>query len=189
MRNKLNIILEKLDIRIPTRKQGIILVFVFALIIILSGLLAHFSTAQRILTLTSFFLLSVIFVILWILAGILVFRSLITASVGLSFIIFLGQSYCSSSVLKTANDSLKVLISFGLAYVSVQFLFNLYKDLLGDKKSPEEWRQSGVLNLMMEPELKASSWIFVSSYLILLALFISQVYSVVSPIIKALCIY
>jgi hypothetical protein len=132
----------------------------------------------------------IFFSALWFVAGYSVFRSLLVASVGLSFILFIGQSYCAlPEVDRVANDSLMTLVGFGFIYIGVQFVQSLYKELFGDKQAKEEWRQKGMIPLFKEMNGNKHSWLVLLTYGALISLFIWQIYSVIKPIIDGLCIY
>ncbi len=132
----------------------------------------------------------IFFSALWFVAGYSVFRSLLVASVGLSFILFIGQSYCGlPEVDRVANDSLMTLVGFGFIYIGVQFVRSLYKELFGDKQAKEEWRQKGMIPLFKEMNGNKHSWLVLLTYGALISLFIWQIYSVINPIINGLCVY
>lgn len=132
----------------------------------------------------------IFFSALWFVAGYSVFRSLLVASVGLSFILFIGQSYCAlPEVDRVANDSLMTLVGFGFIYIGVQFVRSLYKELFGDKQAKEEWRQKGMIPLFKEMNGNKHSWLVLFTYGALISLFIWQIYSVINPIINGLCVY
>lgn len=132
----------------------------------------------------------IFFSILWFTAGYTIFRSLLVASVGLSFILFIGQSYCAlPEIDRVANGSLMTLVGFGFIYVGVQFIRSLYKELFGDKQSKEEWRQKGMIPLFKEINNNKHSWVVLLTYGALVSLFIWQIYSVIKPIIDGLCVY
>lgn len=123
-------------------------------------------------------------------AGYAVFRSLLAASVGLSLIIFIGDEYCQLPVTQqTANNSLMTLISIGFIYIAVQFVYSLYKELFGDKEAKEEWRRKGALAIFKEANSNKYSWFVLVVFALFVALFVSQVYQVINPIIHGLCVY
>jgi hypothetical protein len=131
-----------------------------------------------------------IFCLLWFVAGYVVFRSLLTASVGLSLIIFIGQSYCQLSLDKqVADDQLMTLIGFGFIYVIAQFGRSLFKEIFGDKQAKEEWRQKGMIAVFKEINQDKHSWLVLVIYGALVSLFVWQVFSVIDPIIHNLCVY
>lgn len=135
-------------------------------------------------------LFAILFTVLWFVAGYAVFRSLLGASVGLSLIIFIGQSYCMlPEEHRTANDSLMALIGFGFIYVTAQFVLSLYRELFGDKRANEEWRQKGMVRIFKEINDNEHSWFVLITYGLLICLFVWQIYSVVKPIIDGLCVY
>jgi hypothetical protein len=132
----------------------------------------------------------IFFSILWFVAGYVVFRSLLAASVGLSLIIFIGQSYCALPVNEqVANTSLMTLIGFGFIYVVAQFGYSLFRELFGDKRAKEEWRQKGIIGVFKEINHNKHSWMVLVTYGLLVSLFVWQIYSVIKPIIDGLCVY
>jgi 4-hydroxybenzoate polyprenyltransferase len=170
--------IKKADIK----KFLLVALFVLAFIIVFN----QFPSLSGIVAITLF---GILFMVLWFLAGYTVFRSLLVASVSLSFIIFIGQSYCSTDVVHSTNDSVKALIGFGFIYTLAQFLKNLYKELFGDAEAKEKWRQKGIISIMKEINEGKHSWLVLTVYILLIALFMSQIYQVVNPIIKGLCVY
>jgi len=132
----------------------------------------------------------IFFSVLWFVAGYVVFRSLLSASVGLSLIIFIGQSYCALPASEqVANTSLMTLIGFGFIYVIAQFGYSLFRELFGDKRAKEEWRQKGIVGVFKEINQNKHSWLVLVTYAPLVSLFIWQIFSVIKPIIDGLCIY
>ena len=164
------------------------LLFIIGIIIVSSVLIftPFFSKIGPIVFIISF---SILFSVLWFVAGYAVFRSLLVASIGLSFIIFIGQSYCAPNVAHVANDSLKTLIGFGIIYTCAQFCRNLYCELFGYKKSKEEWKQKGIIEIFKEANQGKHSWLILVIYIPLVSLFIWQIYRVIVPIINSLCVY
>jgi len=132
----------------------------------------------------------IVFTLLWFMAGYVVFRSFLVASVGLSFIIFIGQSYCAIPLDRhVADSSLMALIGFGFIYVAAQFGRSLYRELFGDKQAKEEWRKKGMTGLFKDANRNEHSWLILVIYGLLISLFVWQIYSVIKPIIDNLCIY
>lgn len=127
---------------------------------------------------------------LWFVAGYTVFRSFLVAGVGLSLIIFIGQSYCALPISKqVANTSLMTLMGFGFIYVVAQFGRSLYRELFGDKQAREEWRKKGLVTVFKEINNNKHSWLILITYGLLVSLFVWQIYSVIYPIIHGLCVY
>ncbi len=184
---KFFLILERLGVDRKHLKQYVVFLIVVSIVtfsLIYSGV---FSTVGPIIFIVIF---GIFFTILWFIAGYNVFRSLLVASIGLSFIIFIGQSYCSLPVVqRTANDSLMTLVGFGFIYVVAQFIWSLYKELFGDKHAREEWRQKGIVPLFKEINGGKHNWLVLVIYGGLVILFVWQVYNVINPIIRGLCVY
>ncbi|MFA6158351.1 MAG: hypothetical protein WC763_01870 [Candidatus Paceibacterota bacterium] len=130
------------------------------------------------------------FSILWFMAGYAVFRSLLAASVGLSLIIYIGQSYCDlPEAARTVNDSVTTLIGIGWLYVIAQFGRSMFRELFGDEHAKEEWRRKGIVNVFKEANQGRHSWLALVTYGLGASLIIWQVYSVINPIIDGLCVY
>jgi len=185
--NKLIRLLEKFGIEKKNLKQFLIFVVgIFIALIILIN--THFfSTIGPIILVVLF---GIFFTFLWFVAGYAVFRSLLVASVGLSFIIFIGQSYCALPINdQVADSSLMTLIGFGFIYVITQFGRSLYKELFGDRQAKEEWRQKGIVKLFKEANHNKHSWFILLIYGLWISLFVWQIYSVINPVIHGLCVY
>jgi len=158
-------------------------VVVFSVILIFTP---FFSTIGPVVIMIIF---GIFFIIMWFMAGFVVFRSLLVASVGLSLIIFIGQAYCAPDVAHIANDSLKTLIGFGFIYVITQFFMNLYRELFGDKNSDSESKRKGTIIILKEINQGKHSWFILIIFILLISLFVWQIYRVITPIIQGLCIY
>lgn len=127
---------------------------------------------------------SILCIITWFMAGIAIFRSLLVASASLSIVIFLARTYCDLPIgSHTANDALKSLFGFGLAYSALLFISSLKKELLGDKE------KKGSLKYLEETYGGKKPWVILALYAIFIGLFLWQLYQVVIPIIYNLCIY
>jgi len=127
-----------------------------------------------------FFLIvfSILCLIAWFMAGVAVFRSVAVASVVVSVIIFLAQSYCELPLSShTADDALKGLFGFGLLYAGFLFIKSLHKELTGGLKTFEK------IYAGKKP------WILVVLFAAFIGLFVWQLYQVITPIIYNLCIY
>lgn len=187
VRLKLQDLVEKFGVDRKYLKQFIVFLVIVSVAIfflIQSGILSKVGPIVFIV------IFGVFFIILWFVAGYTVFRALLVASVGLGFIIFIGQSYCELSASeRTANNSLMILIGFGFIYVATQFIRSLYKELFGDKGAKEEWRQKGMIPLFKEINGGSHHWLVLIVYGGLVCLFVWQVYNVVNPIIRGLCVY
>lgn len=166
----------------------------FIVFLILVSIVIFFLIQSEILSIVGpvvfIVVFGIFFTILWFAAGYIVFRSLLVASVGLSFIIFIGQSYCALPLEgRTANNSLMILIGVGFIYVLAQFVRSLYKELFGDKDAKEEWKHKGMIPLFKEINKGKHNWFVVITYGALVSLFVWQIYNVVNPIIYGLCVY
>ena len=122
--------------------------------------------------------LGIILIVIMILTGFRVMRALVEVAAGLSLLIFLAQTYCNSSGLTTSsNEALKSLFTIGLIYLSYYFLLTLGKLFIADLKKIRD---------------KGRSWqetVFVILYTVFTILFIWEIWLVMNPIIKGLCVY
>jgi hypothetical protein len=122
--------------------------------------------------------LSIIFIVIWAIAGHAVIKSLFLVGASMSLIIFIAQSYCDlPSASRTGDDALRILLAFGFAFVVFQFVSSITKELDSRLKKYKEIYKV------------KKSW----ALLILLAvgtgLFIEQVLAVIGPIVQNLCVY
>lgn len=81
------------------------------------------------------------------------------------------------------------LLGIGFIYVVVQFVWSLFKELFGDKEAKEEWRRKGTIAVFKEANGNKHSWLVLVVYGLFVALFVSQIYNVIYPIIHGLCVY
>jgi hypothetical protein len=123
--------------------------------------------------------LGVILVIVAVIAGFAVVRSLFLVAGELSLLIFLSQSYCAVPARVAASDvALKNLLMLGLLYIFITFIQSLYKI------TKENYRR--VKDRQRWP---ATQIITIALFLILTGLFLREIYLVVWPIISNLCVY
>jgi len=179
-------LLKNKDVPITNLKKFsffIVGVVIISLILIFNPLFSKLGP----IIIAIFFIFSIS--LIWIMAGYVVFKSLLTASIGLTFIIFIGQSYCAPNVVHSANDSLKIIIGFGFLYVVINFLQNLYKELFGDKNLKEELKNMGIIAILKKANKNKHSWSTLIIYALFISLFIWQIYRVINPIFNSLCIY
>ena len=167
-------------------KKFLLLVLGVGIASVLLIKIPFFSTVAPIFIIAVF---GLFLLILWGVAGFVVFRSLLVASVGLSLIIFIGQSYCAPGVARVADDSLKILIGFGFIYTIAQFCRNLYRELFGDKKADEDWKRKGTIAVFKEMNEGKHSWLILVTYGLLVSMFVWQIYRVIVPIVDSLCVY
>jgi len=123
-------------------------------------------------------LLVILILIIMMMAGFVVMKSLFFVAAELSLLIFLAQSYCSVTGRSASGDNaLKSLLIVGFAYVIVNAGRSLLKTL------NEKYQ------LVKKDRLSKEQIFVVALFLIFISIFISQVYSVVNPIIVGLCVY
>jgi hypothetical protein len=157
---------------------------VFAWITVIATAMVFFAQMFPHLGITLFVVVfAIFFLVAWTMAGIAIYRSLIAASVGLSFILFIAQSYCLSTAPHSGDDSLKVLLVFGLIYVFTIFVKTLWRELFGHKE------QKGSVKKFKELYGGRHSWLLLTLYGVSIGLFFLQLYQVMKPIVFGLCIY
>lgn len=122
--------------------------------------------------------LMLIALVAWIVAGHAVMKSLFWVGVKLSLIIFLAKAYCDvPGNARTGNDALKLLIGFGLLYITFDFFRALYKEVISCSKTLRQIDDS------------RRQWLFLVPFAIFIGMFLWQIYQVIEPIIKNLCVY
>lgn len=176
--------LQILKSRVPKEKIPEFL-FVLSVVIISFFSANHFNIGFSVsLSVILLILFSILFIATWFMAGIAVFKSVIIASVSLSVVIFLVQTYCELPLTShTANNELKNLLMFALAYSVYLFIISLYKELFGDKKE-----QKGTFKLLDEMYGGKKPWLIVTLYAMFIGLFIWQLYQVMKPIFSSFCV-
>lgn len=122
--------------------------------------------------------LSVLAIVTSILAGRAVMKALFWIGADLTLIIYLSQSYCAASEkIRHADDSLKMLLVFGLGLVLIKFVLSLYKEMSVHLKKFREINDNKM------------PWILLIPFALFTGLFLLQIYQVISPIILSLCVY
>lgn len=122
-------------------------------------------------------MLGLILLVIWILAGFAVVRSLFFVAAELSLLIFLAQSYCAVPEHSAASDAaLKTLGGIGLVYIALGFFRSLYKAARDHYKTiaKDNWSAQKVFT--------------VAFFLMFAGLFTWQVYLVMKPIVLNLCV-
>ena len=122
-------------------------------------------------------ILGTLLLIIMVLAGFTVLRSLFAVAAELSLLIFLAQSYCdipNRSI--SSDDALKSLLVIGILYIG----FTFFSSLWGATK--EYYKKHEKNNELKEG---AGSGII---FLFFTGLFMWQIYLVIYPIINNLCI-
>ncbi len=121
--------------------------------------------------------------LLWFIAGIVVFRALFEIGASFSLMIFIAQSFCSIENVPSQNlDALKSLFWFGIAFVIVRFINELWVQLYGNKKAKPE-ATPGLFNDPNNIPPKG----MVTLCAIAIGLFLWQLYLVLGPIVQATC--
>lgn len=127
--------------------------------------------------------LSILFLMVMIMAGFTVIKSLFRIGAGLSLLIFLAQSYCALPVhTQSGLGALKSLLGISLLYLSYDFCRSLYGALRKYHKKIK--KQKKLLN-------EKWSWgeiLLAALFLAFTGLFVWEIVAVVGPIIQGLCV-
>lgn len=175
----INKIKECLKVNKENLPRFLILILIIGIVIIGS---VFFNLGPKFFAVT----LSILFIITWWKAGVVVFKSLIEISVGLTIILYLSELYCKTPRLVSAgDDALKTLIGFGLIYIGITFFKSLWKALMGNKDE----NTKGDINLFKEVNGGKHSFLILIPYVLFVGLFIYQLWQVIDPILDNLCIY
>ena len=176
---KLQLFLQELRTKKELRiKLGILLVFAATYF----WLAKHLDVALIILAIVMVFLC----IATWSMASIVFFRSLFVVGGGLSLMIFLAQMYCAvPAPQRIADNSLKLLLSFGLLYMGSIFIKSIYEDLMGNKES------EGTIKYLKKMYKGEIFWVITTLilYIIFICVFVWQLCEVMGPIFFNLCIY
>lgn len=122
--------------------------------------------------------LAVLILTAWIMAGYAVAKSLIGVGAGLSLILYLAQAYCEvPQVARTGDDALKSLLIFGFLYIAVDFFCRLYREVVERSK------------ILKEIDGYKRFWLVVIPFILFSILFTWEIYQIVAPITRNLCIY
>lgn len=180
LKDRIKELLKRLNIN----KENYKIFIVFIIFIIGSiSLVSFFPALSTILFIISF---SILCLITWFMASVVIFRSLFVIGGGLSLMIFIAKTYCDLPLSQhTADSSLQTLFYFGIMYLIWLFFSSLYKELMGDKKT----ECKGSLKKIEEIYDGKKPLLIVIPYAIFIGLFLYQLYAVMNPIIHSLCIY
>lgn len=119
----------------------------------------------------------VLILLIMLVAGFTVLKSLFLFAAELSLLIFLAQSFCSVTQRSTAsNEAMKNLLFVGLLYIIFMVSRSLCKNLKEYYKRVENERWS------------IAKIFTISLFLIFIVWFSCEIYQVVNPIIRDLCV-
>ncbi len=167
--------------KITSFKKGDILTFTFATTITLATFIDINFFHGRIMGIVELGLLIVLAFIIYFVfmkAGFIVLESFFWISAEMSFLIFIGQSYCNAKTIISSTDNiLKSIIILSIFLISYKFIKSL-KDAL--------------LKTIHDIPEKAWSWekvVYVFLFISFALFFVWAVSEIVAPIILDLCIY
>ena len=120
---------------------------------------------------------SILLLLIMIMAGFRVVKSLFRISAGLSLLIFLAQSYCAVPRTSAGDNALMGLLGIGFLYMLFDFFRSLYKAVAKDFKKIDGriWSFDNILIILL--------------FTLFACFFVWSIYQVISPIILNLCIY
>jgi hypothetical protein len=182
-----NFLTSLMGIKVTDRKQ-----FGFYVLGVICGAVAikYFSVLMMSIPILMFLGMFLFVLFMWGYAGVIVFRSVLPASVALSLLLFLGIEYCQVlPEFRTADDSLRYMMAFGLAYVAFQFGLSLFKELVGNKKAEGELQRKGVIEILKEVNKGKHDLILLMTLGFVVALFVWHFGMVVSSLVQNMCIY
>lgn len=178
MKRSLRVITHRLNLN----KDSVLRFLVFALFAGLTFAAStvfgqSFSNFGKTLSLTA---LSILVLVTWIMAGHAVVKSLFFVGASLSLVIYLAQAYCevpAASRTVVSDQALQTLLIFSLVYIGFDFLRSLLKEAKERSKTLKE------MNKGKKP------WFILIPFGLFTGLFVAEVYFVLLPIIKNLCVY
>jgi hypothetical protein len=187
MRDKINTLLQKFWNNKKLLKFLIFLTISVFFFVLASKYENIFAGVTLILALT---MLSVLFLITWLMATFAVFRSLLIVGAGLSLLLFISIEYCRVPIeMRIADEALINLINLGIIFLGFVFITSLFKELFGNQKSDNPLDQKGALQIFKEINQGRHSWLLLSLYAISLGIILGQLFQVLYPIFNNLCIY
>lgn len=180
------------DNKSKQEKDKIIKYTIFLALTLLIGVFSRFFKIDfsNILSILSIISFTFLFIIIWVKAGISIFKSLFIAGASFSLIIFISQEYCRVPIEARMSDkSLEVFLAFGLLYVISVFVKSLYKELFGDKNSEDELTKKGAFKIFREVNNGKDSFFILLIFAIVFGTFLGQLFQVIYPIVNNICIY
>jgi len=136
---------------------------------------SHVVEAMGAVALTAF---TALIILIMLIAGFAVLKSLFLLAAELSLVIFLAQSFCATPHRsEMSNEAMQSLLVLSILYIIFLFARSLWKTLKEyyKKVEKEKWSYEKIFT--------------VSLFLIFIVWFLRVVYLVVEPIIRNLCIF
>jgi hypothetical protein len=120
-------------------------------------------------------------IVAWAMAGYVVMKTFFWVGASLSLLIYIAETYCGLPInFRTGDDALKSLLIVGLSYITISFIYNLYKEITNRLKALKEIK--GINKNLI-------SWLILIFFALFVGIFVWQIYQVISPIILNLCVY
>jgi len=171
--------LQQLADRLEFKKENVIPIILSVVITLIAGIDSKYSDVHllSIIWIVAAVLFGILLLLVMVLAGFRVIKSLFRISAGLSLLIFLAQSYCAVPRTSVGDSALMGLLGIGFLYMLFDFFRSLYKAIAKDFK-----------------KINGRIWSFENAVIILLftlfaCFFIWAIYQVIIPIILNLCVY
>jgi hypothetical protein len=188
MINRIKDFLTKIKRHVTANKLAVgyfgVLLFIYLL-----GYLYSFDPLKAMM-IVGFVLFTILATALWGYAGVVVFRALTLASIGVSIVFFLAQTYCGlPPELQTVDESAQALFGFGMAYAIVLFFISFVREIMGVKSEDKEKQKKGVLGYLTEINKGKFPFLPMAIYMLWVSWFLWNLVQVGAPIVDNLCIY
>ncbi len=124
-------------------------------------------------------LLGLLSIAIGLMAGAVVVKSLFAVAAELSLLIFLTQAFCGAPARHPANNAaMTVLFTIGMLYIAYLFFTTLRDELKGVyrrrlEEHPRTWEKV----------------VTVAAFIAFVLLFVWELYLIVAPIVRGLCVY
>ena len=179
---KMSEILGRLKERININRGNFIH---FIALLIVVGVVVELSMVFNLAPIFLAIVLGVLILFSWYMAGVAVFRSLLSAGVGLTLLFYIAELYCKvPEIHRNADSSLQALLGFGLIYVIFIFANSLWKELVGDKEKDLK----GSIRFFKDMNNGKKPWIILIPYAMFIGLFVYQLWQVIHPILNNFCV-
>jgi len=122
--------------------------------------------------------IAMLLIIVMLIAGFAVFRSIVKASAGFTILIFLAQTYCSlESQTPEGVQALTLLWSTGSLYILFEFA----------KEFQEACKEN--LSKLGDDKKRWEGKLMIALFILFAVVYMVVLYKVLNPIIQSLCIY
>lgn len=154
-----------------------LLVFVFVIFFVFISLVVFHDFTVRAVNVLLVIELVVIALVAYVFAAHAVLKALFTVGASLSLMTYLVDTYCAlPESAKTANGAMKNLMVVALVYMTVEFIWQLYRE---SKKRVKNFKliDSG------------RHWLLLIPFALFSGLLVWQIYEALSPIVLNFCVF